>query len=190
MKSMACFRAESFGITSGLAASMALWIAFFLLPGPANADISDIPTMVAEKHYREGRYAVAKKGFRDAITLNSENDSAWDGYERCVLKINELENSPNRVIKDPKFEIVFDGVQFRDVEKFKKRYISIKGKVKNCADVPFKDVKIVLTLLDEKGIEVERLTAHLDEIEARQQLPFKFQNVVKHFADYRVHAEK
>lgn len=190
MKKIISFGSGPKGLRACLAILTVACLFLSALSAPGFADISDVPTMVAEKHYREGRFAMAKKGFREAISMNPDNEAAWDGYERCVLKINELENSPNRVVKDPKFEIVFDGVQFRDVEKFRKRYISIKGKVKNCADVPFKDVRIVLTLVDDKGAEVEKLITHVDEIEARQQLPFKFQNVVKHFADYRVHAEK
>jgi len=167
--------------------SWALVILLFTC-NPVLADLTNVTVYVAEKHFREGRFAEARQGFKDSIKVNPSNEKAWEGYDKCVLKINELENSPNRVIREPRFEIIFDSVQYHDVEKFKRRYVSISGKVKNSADVPFRNVKVTLVLTDEDGKEVDRRITHLDEILPRHELPFKFQSIVNHFSEYRVSA--
>jgi hypothetical protein len=164
-----------------------LVIAVFFLT-PALADLTNVAVYVADKHFREGRYAEARQGFRDALKVNPGNEKAWEGYDKCVIKINELESSPNRVVREPRFEIIFDSVQYHDVEKFKRRYISMTGKVKNSADIPFRNVKVTLSLINDEGKEVDSRITHIDEILPRHEVAFKFQSIVNHFSEYRVSA--
>lgn len=157
---------------------------------PALADVSNVPVYIAEKHFKQKKYAQALQGFKDAIQVNPMNERAWTGYDKSVIKIHELENSPDRIIKEPKFEVAFDNVQFHDVEKFKKRYVSISGKVRNGADITFRNIKVILTLFKEDGKLADSRKVNIKQIDPRQEIPFKFQSIVNYFADYKVHVEK
>jgi tetratricopeptide (TPR) repeat protein len=153
------------------------------------ADVANVPVYIAEKHFKQGRFGQALTGFKEAIQLSPSNERAWAGYDKCLIKIHELENSPNKVIKEPKFEVAFDNVQFHDVEKFKRRYVSITGKVRNGADISFKNIKVILTLFKENGTQADTRKVNIKAIDPREEIPFKFQSIVNHFADYKVHVE-
>ncbi len=157
---------------------------------PCAADLSEVKVYLGERLLKEDKLLEAKSAFRSAIEINFENGRAWKGYERTVIELYKLKLADQEMVLEPRFDITYDDVKIHPLGRFGKKAVTIRGRVKNMADIAFENVEVEITFVDEAGETVKVFSDFLKDIGPKETKPFGFTVITDKFKDYRVEVHK
>lgn len=153
---------------------------------PCLADLSEVKVYLGERLLKGNKILQAKEAFKEAIEINVANKRAWSGYEQAVIELYKLKITNQEMILSPRFDITYDEVKIYPMGRVGKKAVTIRGAVKNTADIAFENVEVAITFFDKKGLVVKSYGRFLKDIGPKEQKPFSFTVITDDFEEYRV----